>query len=314
MRNPFRRKSDPPAEAGLRLRAMRVANTHGYPWVQLEPDGPWHRLREPTPTELADTVTIEKDDHMPTDANSPDAINYDSDFYADVTQHGGEQGDSTPLHTAATAANPTSPAPMPWDDLPPVPEIRAQADDADSDDRPDCPHCRGTGKVLTVNDLLRESIGLLEGNEDPVIRTFYEHLLRVAPDLAYIFPADLIDPLSTGEGRGQRDLLVHALVDVANDFQPGNQEAMERLKRKAEIWGQRHSAFHWQDGSVSGATLEHYKAVKDTLFATLLDAAGDAWRPEYTKAWSRAYDKVAGWMMGAQDDEPEKLFPRTVRH
>lgn len=339
MRNPFRRRPVPDSSPPETYRELPDLVAPSPPWSQLVPADPsaWHRLREPTPAELADTVTIEKDDQMTTDPSSPDPIRYDSDFYGPAARHEDEkdpQEDSTPLATAAGAATPTSPAPRPWDDMgqtsggktdpdgwspvdptPLATDLRAaESRPLDSDDRPDCPHCRGTGKVLTVNDLLRESIALLSGNEDPVIRTFYDHLLHAAPELAFIFPRDLLDPMSTGEGRGQRDLLVHALVDVANDFDPSDRDAMARLKVKAEAWGFRHSAFRWEDGSVSGATIEHYKAVKDVLFATLHDAAGLAWIPAYDKVWSRAYDKIAGWMLAAQDDEPEELFPRTVRH
>lgn len=318
MRNPFRRKSPKPtyvvplmpeldpAQPWVRMNRRPSDLTPlaepGPPWVQFIPADlvPWQRLREPDPSELADTVTIEKDDQMTTDANSPDPIRYDSDFYARAALHE-DQEDSTPLHTAA-AADPVSPAPEPWNEtMEPVP--------VDSDDRQDCPHCRGTGKVLSVNDLLRESIGLLDGNEDAVIREFYARLLTAAPDLAPLFPRDL---LAEDEIDHQRDRLLAAIVALAKHYDPDNDEAMATLDTALASYGRAHSAFRRPDGTVRGATLEEYVAVKSTLFGTLHDAAGAAWLDEYDGPWSEAYDYAAIRMLSAQLDTPQRFgrFPR----
>lgn len=201
---------------------------------------------------------------------------------------------------------------------------REDADLADTqarlDTREDCPHCRGRGKRLTTNDLLRESIALIEGSEDAVVRTFYEHLLRAAPDLASLFPADLLDPLSPAPidapdrtGRGQRDKLVAALAALAQSYDPGNAEGMQILDTHLAAFGRSHAAFYRQDGSVRGATVTEYHYVKQILFATLHDAAGDAWLPEYDAAWDEAYEYAARHMLAAQDSvpNPHGRYPRS---
>jgi hemoglobin-like flavoprotein len=184
-------------------------------------------------------------------------------------------------------------------------------------DREVCRHCRGSGYRMSTNDLLRESIALLEGSEDEVIRRFYEHLLRQAPDLALLFPSDLIDPMSPVDdertGRRQRDKLVAALAALANSYDPGVVEKMEVLDTHLAAFGRAHAAFRRPDGAVRGATVSEYHAVKVTLFATLHDAAGEAWLPEYDTAWDEAYEYAARHMLAAQDsvDRPFGRYPRS---
>jgi hemoglobin-like flavoprotein len=167
--------------------------------------------------------------------------------------------------------------------------------------RPDCPECRGTGKVLTKNDLLRESIALLGDAGDDVVRVFYERLLDAAPELAQLFPGDLTVPASLvppdSPGKLQRDKLLGALVAVSQTYDPERPEQMAILDTHLEAFGRSHAAFHRPDGSVRGATLDEYHAVKVVLFGTLHDAAGEAWLPVYDDIWSEAYDYAAGAML-----------------
>ena len=53
--------------------------------------------------------------------------------------------------------------------------------------------------------------------------------------------------------------------------------------------GERHTAY--------GAHPDHYPVVGEILIASMADLAGDAWRPEYERAWSAAFDVVAGAML-----------------
>jgi hemoglobin-like flavoprotein len=214
-----------------------------------------------------------------------------------------------------------------------------------------CSACRGTGYRMTTSDFLRESIGLIEGQEDNVVREFYRRLLDVAPHLASLFPSDLVDedPLAgdgsmdldedgrralaeaagfqwspeldreimarharRGAGRKQRDKLVGALAALATHYDPTNPAQMETLKTALAAMGRAHSAFRRPDGTVSPASLDEYQAVKVVLFGTLHDAAGAAWLSVYDGAWSEAYDFAASHMMVAAFANPQS-FARTVR-
>jgi hemoglobin-like flavoprotein len=202
------------------------------------------------------------------------------------------------------------------DSQPLTPEAYANAD------RADCPHCHGTGKILTTADLLRESIGLL-GNDprelDNFVAEFYRRLLDAAPDLAPLFPEDLTrtgtgsDP--NGRGKAQRDKLLHALIALATSYDPDDTEKMKVLDTHLAAFGRSHASFPRADGSGLGATLDEYHAVKVTLFGLLHDAAGERWLPEYDDVWSEAYDYAAAAMMfaGQRHALGRQLFPRTTR-
>jgi hemoglobin-like flavoprotein len=181
----------------------------------------------------------------------------------------------------------------------------------------DCPHCMGTGHVLTTNDYLRMSIQLLGDQGDKVVAEFYARLLTEAPELASLFPDDLVDPLAgaASPGRIQRDKLLGALVAVSQTYDRTDLSAMEILDTHLATFGRAHANFHRPDGSVRGATLAEYHAVKVVLFGTLHDAAGEAWRPEYDDAWSEAYDYAVGEMMHAQNHTDQKAarYPRPSR-
>jgi hemoglobin-like flavoprotein len=173
--------------------------------------------------------------------------------------------------------------------------------------RTDCPHCRGTGKTLTTNDLLRESLELLGNAGDDVIREFYRRLLDAAPHLADLFPPDLLTeiprPNAEGEvrtmhgGPQQRDKLLSALTALAQLYDPTRAEQMAVLDTHLATFGRSHANFARPDGTVRGATLDEYQAVKVVLFGTLHDFAGAAWLSEYDDVWSEAYDYAAGAML-----------------
>lgn len=163
--------------------------------------------------------------------------------------------------------------------------------------RVDCPTCGGHGYVTrTLNELLRESLALL-ADADGVVREFYRRLLDAAPDLAGLFPPDLL-----GEDtiRGQRDKLLHALMALAKMYNPADADGMKQLETALRSFGRSHAAFARPDGTTRGATPEEYLAVKTVLFGTLADAAGSAWLPAYTTAWSEAYDHAMIIMLHEQ--------------
>jgi hemoglobin-like flavoprotein len=46
-----------------------------------------------------------------------------------------------------------------------------------------------------------------------------------------------------------------------------------------------------------GARPDHYPIVGSVLLASMADVAGDAWRPEYERAWAAAFDVVTAAML-----------------
>lgn len=165
-----------------------------------------------------------------------------------------------------------------------------------------CPTCMGGGFMPSVNDYLRESIALLGDQGDEVVRAFYVALFRTAPELARLFPGNPTEgDLGTDhKGAQQREKLLQALAALANLYDPDNGDEMVKLDTALKSFGRSHAAFVRPDGTIQGATWEEYAAVKDALFQTLVRAAGEAWKPEYTASWSQAYDYAAAVMLAEQ--------------
>lgn len=169
--------------------------------------------------------------------------------------------------------------------------------------RIDCEHCKGVGYVPGINDWLVESAALIGDRGDEVVRLFYTNLLTAHPELAYLFPPDITEitmATRNEQGLSQRDKLLQAIVALSELYDPGVPGKMDRLDGALARFGRAHAAFVRQDGTTWGATLEEYAAVKDALFSTLVRVAGELWRPEYTSAWSQAYDYAAAVMLAEQ--------------
>jgi hemoglobin-like flavoprotein len=152
---------------------------------------------------------------------------------------------------------------------------------------------------------------------DTIIRDFYQQLLAAAPDLASLFPADLITATAGQEdspGALQRDRLLSALVDVLTLY-GGGREAMTRLNALITSMGNRHAAFARPDGTVRGATEQEYDAVGSVFTATLVNALGDHWKPEYGVALAEAYRYTKIGMLWAQLNSGMTMprYPRAAR-
>lgn len=179
-----------------------------------------------------------------------------------------------------------------------------------------CPTCEGLGHMQrTVSELLRESIALIppDGGQQ-VIREFYRRLLTAAPDLAGLFPSDLITAAvddTASPGRMQRDRLLQALAALAELY--GTSPAdRQRLDTALRSYGRSHAAFARPDGTTRGATVEEYLVVKQTLMDTLHTAAGPAWQAAYDDAWAEAYDYAMIVMLHEQFTGG-MTFPRQAR-
>lgn len=171
-----------------------------------------------------------------------------------------------------------------------------------SQTRTDCEHCGGRGYMAGINDLLTESVALLGDQGDEVVRLFYSSLLRAHPQLITLFPGDPTqgDFGSDHKGAVQRDRLLKALTALAGLYDPADPDKMAHLDQALASFGRAHASFIRQDGTIKGATLEEYAAVKEALFTTLLRVAADKWKPEYTEAWNQAYDYAAASMLTEQ--------------
>jgi hemoglobin-like flavoprotein len=210
----------------------------------------------------------------------------------------------------------------------------ARTDEAPTDvldDRADCEHCRGTGKALRTSDWLAASLTLFptESPEkmDSIIAEFYRRLVaadegkdlgdRVAP----LFPADLTTgPALNSKGNRQRDMLLHAIVSLVENFDPDhlNSANMRQLVEILRKEGRNHAAFERPDGTVRGVTRAEYEEVGAVLMTMLREVFADLWLPQFDAGWVEAYEFAMIEMLHAQQhyrmpDGRRPQFGRRVR-
>jgi hemoglobin-like flavoprotein len=130
---------------------------------------------------------------------------------------------------------------------------------------------------------LEESFDLVAPRGDELMDTFYARLFATAPAVQPLFAATDL--------RRQKTMLLGALVLVRQSLRN-----LDAIAPKLRQLGARHVAY--------GARPEHYPVVGAVLIASMAEIAGDAWRPTYERAWSAAFEVVAGAMLdGARSAE-----------
>jgi methyl-accepting chemotaxis protein len=125
-------------------------------------------------------------------------------------------------------------------------------------------------------DALETSFDLVAPRGDELVDTFYARLFAAAPAVRPLFAGtDLLE---------QKKMLLATLVLLRRSLRD-----LSPIVPKLRELGRRHVAY--------GAKPEHYPVVGQVLIASMAEVAGDAWRPEHQRAWSRAVDVVAGAML-----------------
>ena len=130
-------------------------------------------------------------------------------------------------------------------------------------------------------EALETSFDLVAPRGDELMDVFYARLFAAAPG---------------GEAALRRHRPAAAEDDAARHARPAAQVAARTSTRSS-----RSSASSARATSRYGAQPEHYPVVGEALIASMAEIAGDAWTPEYDRAWTQAFELVAGAMIeGAQ--------------
>lgn len=125
-------------------------------------------------------------------------------------------------------------------------------------------------------EALETSFDVVAPHGDRLMDVFYERLFVAAPAVRPLFArTDL---------RRQKAMLLGTLVLLRKSLRD-----LGPLVPKLRALGARHVAY--------GARPEHYPVVGAALIASMAEVAGEAWRPEYGRAWAAAFDVVAGAML-----------------
>src|SRR3954447_13531388 len=128
---------------------------------------------------------------------------------------------------------------------------------------------------------LETSFDAVAPRGEEIVDDFYARLFEAAPAVRPLFSDDL---------RRQKAMLLSALVLVRKSLRD-----LDALLPTLRALGARHVAY--------GARAEHYPVVATTLIESLAAVAGDAWKPEYEKAWTEAFLVIAGVMIEAAEEE-----------
>jgi hemoglobin-like flavoprotein len=123
---------------------------------------------------------------------------------------------------------------------------------------------------------LETSFDLVAPHGDGLMDRFYARLFAAAP---------AVRPLFAGtDMRRQKAMLLSALVLLRKSLRD-----LDAIVPTLRALGARHVTY--------GARPEHYPVVGSALIAAMADVAGDAWRPEYERAWAAAFDVVTAAML-----------------
>jgi len=125
-------------------------------------------------------------------------------------------------------------------------------------------------------DALETSFDLVAPRGEELVASFYARLFAAAPSVLPLFE-------TTDLGR-QKSMLLATLILLRKSLRD-----LEGILPTLRELGRRHVDY--------GAEPEHYPVVAGVLIASMAEVAGDAWRPEYERAWSDALDAVAGAML-----------------
>ena len=125
-------------------------------------------------------------------------------------------------------------------------------------------------------ETLEESFDLVAPKGDELMRTFYDNLFDAAPAVKPLF--------ASVDMERQRQALLNMLVVLRESLRD-----LDDIVPDLQDLGARHAEYGAQPG--------HYPVVGEVLIGSMADVAGDAWRPEYGRAWAAAFRIVAGAML-----------------
>jgi hypothetical protein len=171
-----------------------------------------------------------------------------------------------------------------------------------SQHRIDCQECGGRGYMPGINDLLQESVKLLGDQGDEVIRMFYSSLLRAHPQLMTLFPGNPTQGrLRLGpQGRQAARKVAQGLEVARRPVRPGRGGKDEASRSGARLI---RPMACWVHPPGRHDPRRHARGVRRSEGGPVHHAAagrGRQWKPEYTEAWSQAYDYAAAAMLTEQ--------------
>ena len=125
-------------------------------------------------------------------------------------------------------------------------------------------------------EALETSFDLVAPRGDELMDVFYARLFEAAPSLKPLFAGS--------DFKVQKTMLLGTLVLLRKSLRD-----LGAVVPKLHDLGARHVAY--------GARPEYYPVVGSVLIASMAEVAGDAWTPEFERAWAAAFEVVSGAML-----------------
>jgi len=125
--------------------------------------------------------------------------------------------------------------------------------------------------------LLEDSFDLVAPRGEMLVERFYDRVFATAPELQPLFAATNM--------MHQRQMLLGALILLRKSIRH-----LETVVPTLQALGSRHASY--------GVLPEHYPIIGAALVGTMAEIGGGEWVPEYTRAWTEAYQLVQNTMLG----------------
>jgi hemoglobin-like flavoprotein len=125
-------------------------------------------------------------------------------------------------------------------------------------------------------EALETSFDLVAPRGDELMDVFYARLFAAAPVVKPLF--------AKVDMKKQKSMLLAVLSLLRKSLRD-----LDAIVPTLHDLGARHVTY--------GAKPEYYPVVGAVLIASMAEVAGEAWRPEYERAWCEAFEIVAGAMI-----------------
>jgi hemoglobin-like flavoprotein len=129
-------------------------------------------------------------------------------------------------------------------------------------------------------DSLETSFDAIAPRGDEVVEDFYNRIFATAPALRALFPDDMTH---------HRTMVLATLVLVRKSLRN-----FDEIVPTLRSLGARHVGY--------GVQPEHYAVAGPLLIEAMAHVAGDAWRPEYARAWAGAWAALVTEMQSGAEE------------
>ena len=133
-----------------------------------------------------------------------------------------------------------------------------------------------SGTDVGTQAQLKESLVLVSASESELVTQVFGELFQRHPE---------VEPLFAAHSQANRHQMIREILEMVG----ADGERSPWLQTHLLELGQRHAGYE--------VNAEMYRWFQGCLLSTLAKIAGDAWKPAYERAWSRALERLSRSMI-----------------